>query len=156
MWRCPLITQMKKDINIDIMNNKVLIVDDEQDVAAYLMAILENNDYIPYLANSVEHGFKILETVKPDLICLDIMMPKESGMSMYKQLKQDQALKNIPIIIISGVEQDGEFDFRSYIPDESIPKPDCFMEKPIDVGKYLQAIEQLLSSNSSSKKQKEK
>lgn len=122
----------------------------------YLVAILESNNCIPYSADSVQRGFQMLEKVKPDLICLDIMMPKESGISMYIRLKQDQALKNIPIMIISGVEQAGEFNFRSYVPDKSIPAPVCFMEKPIDVEKYIQTIEKLMSSGTASEKQEDK
>ena len=133
-----------------------MIIDDEQDVVTYLVAVLENNNYVPYSADSVRRGLQMLEEVKPDLICLDIMMPKESGISMYIQLKQDQALKNIPIMIISGVEQVGEFDFRSYVPDKSIPPPVCFMEKPIDVEKYIQTIGELMSSSTQSKKQEDR
>jgi len=149
MWRYQAKAQRDKVIGISVMGKKILIVDDEQDVVTYLVAVLESNDYTPYSANSVKVGLEMLERVKPDLICLDIMMPKESGFSMYKRLRKNRTSRNIPVMIISGVEQNGEFDFRSYVSDKSIPVPDSFMEKPIDVDRYLQTVKQLLSSEQS-------
>lgn len=134
------------------MRKKILIIDDEHDVMTYLVAVLDSNNYDPYSADSVESGFLMLEEVKPDLICLDIMMPKESGISMYIRLKNDPTYKDIPVIIISGVKQENEFDFSSYVPDKTIPAPDYFMEKPIDVEEYIRTIGKLISSATSSKK----
>jgi len=138
------------------MRKKVLIIDDEHDVMTYLVAVLDSNNYDPYSADSVQSGFLMLEEVKPDLICLDIMMPKESGISMYRRLKNDPTYKDIPVIIISGVKQENEFDFRSYVPDRTIPAPDCFMEKPIDVDRYIRTIGELISSATPSKKRENK
>lgn len=138
------------------MRKKILIIDDEHDVMTYLVAVLDSNNYDPYSADSVQGGLLILEKVKPDLICLDIMMPKESGISMYIQLKENRAYKDIPVIIISGVKQENEFDFRSYVPDKTIPAPDCFMEKPIDVDRYIRTIGELTSSHTPSKKRVDK
>jgi len=84
------------------------------------------------------------------------MMPKESGIMMYIQLKKDQETVDIPVIIVSGVAQEGGFDFRSYVPDESVAEPECFMEKPIDVDEYVKTIKQLTSSKRSTKRQIDK
>lgn len=131
------------------MSRKVLIVDDEPDVARYLAMVLRANGFSPVVADSVESGLKIVDELQPDLVCLDIMMPKESGISMYRRLRQGQKTRRIPVIIISGAEQEEKFDFRSYLPEESIPEPDCYMEKPIDVEKYLGAVERLIGSEAS-------
>ncbi len=136
------------------MPKSVLVVDDEPDVMTYLVAVLEGAGYAPYSADSVEGGLKLLEEVTPDLICLDIMMPKESGISMYLRLKQDHDLKSIPVMIISGVEHSGEGVFRSFVPDESVPAPECFMEKPIDVESYIRTIGKLTSSGAPPEKRK--
>jgi len=132
------------------MSKVILIVDDEPDIVEYLTAILEENGFTSYSAGSVKRGFEILEKVKPDLICLDVMMPKETGVSMYRRLRQDSALKNIPIVIISGVGQDGEFAFGSHVHDEFIAAPECCLEKPIDVDLFIQTVNSLISSQQSS------
>ena len=129
------------------MSAKILIVDDEPDVALYLATILRAYGHEPETAGSVEEGLRMLKASPPDLICLDIMMPKESGVSMYKQLKQNEETADIPVIVISGVEAEGQFDFRSYLPDETLPPPECFMEKPIKVEEFVATIERLLREN---------
>jgi len=129
------------------MSGKILIVDDEPDVAIYLATILRANGYQATIANSVEEGLRLLKESIPDIICLDIMMPKQSGVSMYKQLKQNEETANIPVMVISGVETEGQFDFRSYMPDETLPPPECFMEKPIKIEEFVATIERLLTEN---------
>jgi CheY-like chemotaxis protein len=73
------------------------------------------------------------------------MMPEKSGISIYTSLKKDSSLRDIPVLIISGVSRQGEFDFRSYVPDTSIPPPAGYLEKPIVVDQYLQLISDLIS-----------
>lgn len=126
------------------MSCRILIVDDEPDVALYLATILRANGHQAQTAGSVEEGLRILQEASPDLICLDIMMPRESGVSMYKQLKQNEETAGIPVIVISGVETEGQFDFGKYLPDEALPPPECFMEKPIKVEEFVATIDRLL------------
>ena len=131
---------------------KVLVVDDEPDVAKYLSMILQANGYVSKVAGNVSDGLEMVNDFKPDLVCLDIMMPKDSGISMYRELRENILTKHIPVIIISGAEQEQKFNFRTYLPDESIPEPECYMEKPVDVEKYLAMIEQLTGGDSIDKK----
>jgi CheY-like chemotaxis protein len=138
------------------MARKILIVEDESDIATYLATVLRANDFSPTVALDAQSALDMVNETHPDLISLDIMMPKESGIAMYIQLKKSQATDNIPVIIVSGVAQDGGFDFRSYVPDESIAEPECFMEKPIDVDEYIKTIQQLTSSKQSTRSQKDK
>ena len=138
------------------MARKILIVDDESDIATYLATVLRVNGFSPTVAIDAQSALTIVHETHPDLISLDIMMPKESGITMYIQLKKDQETVDIPVIIVSGVAQEGGFDFRSYVPDESVAEPECFMEKPIDVDEYVKTIKQLTSSKRSTKRQIDK
>ena len=130
---------------------KILIVDDERDVVVYLTEVLESSHFDLYSADNAETGLKMVKKVHPDLICLDIMMPGESGLSMYTKLRRIEEFKNIPVIIISGVEQAGEFDFRKFVDDERIPPPECYFEKPIDVASFVEGVEGLLSMKNNNK-----
>jgi DNA-binding response OmpR family regulator len=129
------------------MTNNILIIDDEQDVITYLMAVLEANGFNPYSCRDTKSAMEKLESISTDLVCLDIMMPRETGISFYTKLKQSEKYKNIPIIIISGAIESGNFDFRNYVSDISIPEPEYYFEKPIDVNEFIGKINELLNIN---------
>jgi CheY-like chemotaxis protein len=124
-------------------SKKILIIDDEPDVVAYLTAVLESNGYRSYSAADIKTAMDIIQKVHPDLICLDIVMPKETGISLYIKLQQEKEFKDIPVMIISGIIDSEKFNFRSYVKDDSIPEPQCYMEKPIDIKSFIWNIEQL-------------
>ena len=131
------------------MGARVLIVDDEPDVATYLATVLRARGHTPVVAGSVRAGYELLSEALPDLICLDIMMPRESGISMYIRLKEDSDTEPIPVIVISGVVPEGGFDLRSYVKGKSVPPPECFLEKPVDVEEFIATVERLVSSRPS-------
>jgi CheY-like chemotaxis protein len=122
---------------------KILIVDDEPDVVAYISVVLESNGYKPYSSRDIKTAMQKVKEINPDLICLDIVMPNETGISFYIKLKQNEKFNKIPVIIISGIIEFEKFDFRAYVKDTTIPEPERFMEKPIDVKKFVQNIKNL-------------
>lgn len=125
------------------MASRVLIIDDEPDVRLYLKMVLEQNDFDVMTATSVHEGYERLTEQIPDLVCLDIMMPKESGIRLYRQMKENVNLKGVPVLIISGVATNRDFDFRSFVSDESVPPPDAYLEKPIHVEEFLKTVTSL-------------
>ena len=132
-----------------LMDKTVLVVDDEPDVVTYLTTILKYNGFTPLSADSAHSGLETVKKTKPDLILLDIMMPKESGISMYTQLKEDKRFRDIPVVVISGVAQAKEFNFRDYVSDKSVPSPDEYLEKPIQVEQFLKVVKRLTGNPSS-------
>ena len=136
------------------MSGKVLIIDDEPDVSTYLAAALQANGFEAQVAASVDDGLDQLERFGPDLICLDIMMPKKSGLMFYTHLREDNGRKHIPVIIISGVAIEGGFDIHNFVPDKSVPPPECFIEKPIDVDEYISTVKRLIKSGDKRKGRK--
>jgi len=128
------------------MARTILIVEDERDVAIYLATVLKANGFVPAVADSVESGLEKARTARTVLICLDIMMPGESGISMYTRLKEDPDLRTIPVVIISGAGQGGGFDFRSYVTDVSVPEPEYYIEKPVTAEQYIDVVNKVLSA----------
>lgn len=126
------------------MSKKILIIDDEPDVITYLSTVLKSYDYLPYSVNNAISAMEKVDEIKPDLVCLDIMMPKETGISFYTRLKQDRTYKDIPVIIVSGAVQAADFDIKDFVDDESIPPPEHYIEKPINVEKFIQTIEKFV------------
>jgi CheY-like chemotaxis protein len=128
---------------------KVLIVDDEQSIVIYLTTVLDDSGYATCWAMDGHEGLGIAHREKPDLICLDVMMPKHSGVSLYEKIKRDPALKSIPVMFISAYNRIRDLrnpvTFRKMIPDLAIPQPDLCMEKPIAVPEFLEAVSKLTS-----------
>jgi DNA-binding response OmpR family regulator len=82
---------------------KVLVVDDEQDVAKALKIRLKANGYNVVLAFDSVQAFTMANKEKPDLILLDIMIPEGGGVVVAERLKQSTATHHIPIIFLTGI-----------------------------------------------------
>jgi CheY-like chemotaxis protein len=85
------------------MPKQILIIDDDHNAVKYLTALLGEHGYDPVTASDGAEGLQKIQQAKPDLIVLDVMMPKKSGFVLFKQLKQDNAYKDIPILMLTGV-----------------------------------------------------
>lgn len=128
------------------MAKKILIVDDESDVAVYLATALRANGYEAVIAHDAKTALDAVQMNRPDLISLDIVMPEESGIALYRKLKTEPKSAAIPVIIVSGVGDAGAQEFQSCVSEESIAEPDCFMDKPIDVDEYIATIARLTAA----------
>ena len=129
------------------MGNKVLVVDDDPDIITFVVTVLEENSYTPLVAKNGEEGMVKIAEERPDLIILDVLMPKQSGIKMYRELKGDESLKNIPVIILSGIakrtflrSQEALTEFGS----QSVPEPDAYIEKPVEPEELVEAIKKLI------------
>ncbi|MHC4992807.1 MAG: response regulator, partial [Planctomycetota bacterium] len=81
----------------------VLVVDDDPDAREFLTTVLNDNGIATTTAEDGVEALKMIEQDPPDLVALDITMPEKSGVAVYRKLKQDDQLKTIPVIIITGV-----------------------------------------------------
>ncbi len=110
------------------------------------MAALEDNGYETCTIKDNEQVLEAIQTRKPDLIILDIMMPVRSGISIYKELRSTRQLKKIPIAIISGMllENDFKTDFKKLVNDDAIPIPEGFIEKPVKLPVLMELVSELL------------
>jgi len=120
---------------------KILIVDDEEDIVRWLTLLFEESGYATISAANGADGFKKAVADIPDVIILDISMPVESGVKMYRNLKETDKTKNIPVIMLTGVSP----DFENFISTRSqVPPPDAYFEKPVDKEALVKKIEALL------------
>ncbi len=127
---------------------KILIVDDEPNIVAYLEMLLKDNGYQTISANTGEQGLETARQEKPDLITLDISMPESSGVRCLKELKTDSELASIPVVVVSGVTgyAGDPYGYMKFISKQaSIPEPEAFFPKPIEPKEFLEKIQQLLS-----------
>jgi len=129
------------------MSKKVLIVDDEPDMRVFLTTLLETNGFKPLSAEDGRQGLEIARKRKPALIILDVMMPKESGIGMYRELKSDPELKDVPVIMLSALSRKTFFHSQRVLDEyrgEKIPEPAAYMEKPPEPDELLEAIRKCL------------
>lgn len=120
----------------------ILVVDDEPDTRTYLTTVLEDNGFATVAAADGAEALKKVEESRPDLIALDISMPEKSGVAVYRTLKEDDGLKSIPVIIITGVSD----DFEKFISTRrQVPPPEGYISKPVDVEELLGKVNELLA-----------
>lgn len=125
------------------MSKKILIVDDEPDVATYFEALFQDNGYQTIVAYDGVEGLKLAKSEKPDLITLDITMPVHSGVKTYGHYKSDVRLIHTPVIIITAVGESKK-DFLEKL--KELPEPEGFISKPIEPGQLLTLISEILKA----------
>lgn len=119
----------------------VLVVDDDPDTRTFLTSVLEDNGYSTIEAENGEEALAKVKDSPPNLISLDMSMPEKSGVAVYRTVKQDEQLKSIPIIIITGVSR----EFENFISSrKKVPPPDGYIEKPVDPEPFIAMVKKLL------------
>jgi CheY-like chemotaxis protein len=124
------------------MPKKILIIDDEKDMRVYLEALFRKAGYETESAADGDEGVWLAEARKPDLITLDVLMPKKSGIKAYRSLRSSKKTAAIPIIVLTGLTRSDDFfgDFGD------LAKPEAVVEKPIDRGAFLQTVKGLIGT----------
>lgn len=123
------------------MAKKILIIDDEQDMLVYLATLFETAGYEPITAANGIEGLARARELRPDLITLDIMMPRRSGVRTYSELRSAAETRDIPVIILTGLSRQDDF-FGADLGE--LARPDAVVEKPIDRESFLSTVGALL------------
>jgi len=113
---------------------KILIVDDDPNIIDYLTTLFEDNGYSTFSARDVKEGLEMAKKEIPDLITLDLEMPEEWGPRFYRKMSQEKVLKNIPVIVISGLSGG----------DHAIGKAVAYLSKPFDREELLNIVKETL------------
>lgn len=120
----------------------VLVIDDDPDIVTFLTALLQDNGYETDSAADGAEGLKKTRDRKPDLILLDITMPEKSGVRYYRDVRDDDELKTIPVIMVTGVMK----EFEGFIHSRrQVPPPDGFIRKPVDKQLLLETMQKVLA-----------
>jgi CheY-like chemotaxis protein len=128
---------------------RVLVVDDEPDVLSYLEMLLRDSGYQTLTASDGAAALELARKEKPDLVTLDISMPKASGTRFYKEFKTDPELTGTPVVIVTAVTGYGgdPYGYEKFMSHRSlVPPPEAFFPKPIDREAFLAAVKKLLAS----------
>ena len=122
------------------MSKKILIVDDEADIVETLKFMAEANGYKCYCAYDGEEGLSKAKEIMPDLIILDVMMPKINGFKICRLLKYDKKFKDIKILMITARSQDSD----KLIGEET--GADEYITKPFDINEVMEKIQKHLEA----------
>jgi len=122
---------------------KILLVDDEIDFVEMLRVRLEDNNYEVLVAYDGEEGLERAERDGPDLIILDIMLPKISGFDVCLKLKINKAFKKIPIIMLSAKFQPNDVKFGIAM------GADAYITKPFEPQILIDKVHELLGETRS-------
>jgi len=128
-----------------MINKKVLVVDDDPDILDAISMILESRGYQLIFARDGLECLNKLSSEKPDLMILDLLMPKMDGFAVYKELQSPKwsEYRDMPILILSSVRE--EASRRRYeLETRQKLKPDEYIEKPILPEALLDCVEKML------------
>jgi twitching motility two-component system response regulator PilH len=129
------------------MAARVLVVDDEMDVRTFISTLLDSNGYHAVLAANGEEGMEKLRGKRPALVTLDVMMPKESGIKMYRDIKTNPEYADIPVLIISGLAKKTFLHSQKVLDqfkNQTAPPPEGYIEKPPEPEELLDEVKRLI------------
>ena len=149
------------------MTKQVLVIDDDPNTVKYLSVVLSENGYESDSACDGKEGLEKIKEAKPDLIVLDVMMPKKTGLTLFKQLRKDDQYKDVPVLMLTGVagileemeeHKDETFEHPydglretlktaiRQMRDEGLVKPEMFVDKPVDPDTFIAKVRELIGT----------
>jgi CheY-like chemotaxis protein len=131
---------------------KILVVEDQENIRKLIRINLEHAGHAVCEAGNKEEGLEVAKAEQPDLICLDVMMPKGTEGFQFVWALRNEAetpLKDVPIIMLTGIHDHTELRFYPESEDGTYKKGEflpvqAFLDKPIDPEKLLAAVQEQL------------
>lgn len=120
------------------MTKTILIVEDNELNMKLFNDLLESNGYATLCTKSGFEAISLARSHKPDLILMDIQLPEISGLEVTRMLKEDENLRDIPVVAITAFAMKGD--------EEKILQGGCeaYLSKPISVAKFLETVNSFL------------
>ena len=126
----------------DLKNKIILVVDDEPDIQLFLSTVLEDAGFKVMTANNGKHAMERISEQKPDLISLDLVMPKMGGVKLLAYLQKNPELSKIPFIVVTAHAHDelGKEDVTKLKAEKVLVGPHSYIEKPVVPSEYIKKI----------------
>ena len=109
----------------------------------FIANVLRSEGFYPIVADDLNNGYRQALAEKPAVIILNMMMPSESGIQMYRSLKRDETLRDIPVIMLATLDKNTFLrchNLYGYPYCETYELVDKFMQKPIEAAELLKAV----------------
>jgi DNA-binding response OmpR family regulator len=129
--------------------SRITIIDDDVEFAENLEAILKKEGYSIKILEDVEGAIEELINNTPDLLILDVMFPENpaAGFDLARKIRKTAAIKRLPIILLTAINQEFPMDFSSSDIDEDWMPVQDFVEKPVDMKDLLKKINSLINAS---------
>ena len=118
---------------------RILCIEDEPDMIDLIRLILERKGFEVLGAVGGQEGLGAIRREKPDLVLLDLMMPDIDGWEVYRQMKADEEIKDIPVVVVTAKAQSIDKVLGLHI-----AKVDDYVTKPFGPGDLLEAVDRVL------------
>lgn len=125
------------------MSKYVLIVDDDPDMVETVCMMLENKGYDVGKAYDGIEGEDSIRNRRPDLVVLDVMMPRKNGYVLCSELKKNKATRDIPVILLTAVGDAVPTTTYSHA-DGKVTEAEDYIPKPVDADVLIKSIERLV------------
>jgi len=120
---------------------KILIIDDDMGMRMLLSKFLQRQGFETLVAEDGLEGVEIAKKTNPDLIIMDVVMPRMDGITAARLIKFYKPLSNVPIIFLTAKDDDKEIGLAQET------RADVYITKPFDVHKVIEVVEDLLSKS---------
>jgi twitching motility two-component system response regulator PilH len=129
------------------MIKKVLVVDDDPDVRLFNTTVIEECGYTALEAENGEEGLAKVKKERPDLVLLDVLMPRQSGIRLYRELKTDPSLKTVRVVLLSGIAKKTFLRSQKALTEfggAAVPEPEYYLEKPVEPEELARTLKAIL------------
>ncbi len=118
---------------------RIVCIEDEQEMIELVKLILSRRGYEVFGAQGGRVGLELIKAVKPNLVLLDLMMPEMDGWEVFQNMKNDEAMKNIPVIVVTAKAQNIDKVLGLHI-----AKVDDYITKPFGPSELLSSVLRVL------------
>ncbi len=140
-------------MNMSLQTGRVvLVVEDDPDFADFLAGALEIRGLKAHAANDGDEGLEMALSLNPDVITLDLQMPRKTGISFFRLLRSHGRFRDTPIIVITGLtpgDPDMSLLIRSMLEPDHLVPPFAYLEKPVNPGQLWSSVLEALMENPS-------
>jgi DNA-binding response OmpR family regulator len=119
----------------------ILYIEDERPTIKLVREVLKISGFTVVGITSGHEGLDLMRSHKPALLLLDLMMPDTSGFDIYHEMKQDETLADIPVIVISA-----KVPHNTHIIVENLPPVEDYITKPFDLSRLTRSVKQIFNN----------
>ncbi len=130
----------------DVERERVLVIEVEPEMRIFLSNLLDTGGFEPVVLESAIEELNGFRKADISLIILDAMMPKAGSIQIYRNIKHDEELKNVPIIILSNIDRKTFFHYlkvQNSRYGQGVPEPNAYLEKPPETEHLLGLVRML-------------
>ena len=129
----------------------ILVVDDDPDFLALLKTMFEAEGFMVTTASDGEEALSRVRATPPDLVTLDIQMPRKSGIIFYRHMRSDVGLRTIPVIVITGLRRLSDYagpviERFFQVDAQNVPEPEAYLDKPVELDRLMAIVNEKLGA----------